>query len=136
MQNESCPRAVVPAILETYSGNAGSGTARLVFDNIKCRYRGDGVDYVFDRCTGPGGGDIMPGDTLNVSEARLRIQRADNSYNSTSIRAVPFGETGAPDYYSLIIFAPGSSHGAGVVVHTLASDVLCGGIEIELKSTE
>jgi hypothetical protein len=130
----SPPRmAVVPAILEVLSGGAGSGTARLVFDDIKCRYRGDGVNYVFDRCTGPGGRDILPGDNLSVSKARLRIQRSDNSYNSTSIRATPFGQYGAPDYFSLIIFSPGSTHDDVEVVHTWASDVTCGDIDIDLK---
>lgn len=125
----SPPRATtVPETLLVTAGGAGSGTARLTLNDFKCRYRGAGRDYVFDRCTGPGGSDIMPGDSLTVSEASLRILRADRGFATTTVNT-PIGILlGRPDSYTLVIRDP-----AGDVFQTLVADVTCGDIVIDIK---
>ncbi len=82
------PRTVtIPYVLPVLVGSAGTGLVKLQMDDIRCRYRGDGTNYVFVGCGGPGGVEMFPGEKVDVSQLGLRVQTADRSYPVTSVRA-------------------------------------------------
>ncbi|RLB52182.1 MAG: hypothetical protein DRJ42_15535 [Deltaproteobacteria bacterium] len=130
-QSFASPTTVtVPEEITVSAGDPRRQFAFLYLGDLRCKYRGDGSNYVFDKC--PGDESVSPGDTLSVSSARLHIQNGRCNAAGVLEAAVNIGSElvpapGAPDYYSLIIFDP-----AGAVAYTLATDVVNGDIDITL----
>jgi hypothetical protein len=55
------PRTVtIPYTLPVLAGSAGTGLAKLQMDDIRCRYRGDGTNYVFFGMWRPWWGHDVP----------------------------------------------------------------------------
>ena len=129
--NFGTPRSVViPAEIAVAVGGSGRGKTRLILnDNVTCTYLGTGTAYAFDRCTDPLDSGYVAGDSIDVSQIRLRIQQADRSFILTSVE-VGFGTgpvPGTPDFYELVIFDPG-----GVEVYRFIGSVDDGDIAITL----
>ena len=103
----------------------------LIFETLSLNGPDQVTDYVFDRCTGPGGTDLIPGHILSVSAASLRILQADKTQNKTSVivQVIESGlpAPGTPDYFSLIVFGPD-----GGISYSYGSDFICGDIDIHL----
>lgn len=99
----------IPASLEVTYGASGPGWTKLHLDDVTCRYRGAGISYTLERCTGPGASEYSAGDFINAANVRLRIQSADSAYEMTSVDAViGYGDPamGSPDYYAIEMFNP------------------------------
>lgn len=118
--------ATIPATLPVLTGAAGSGLALLSLDRVRCRYRGVGADYAFEACAGPGGHGLLPGDILNVTEARLRLITAERAFPVTTAR-VQLGsrQFGDADILRLEVF-----NSDGVFVHGVSTAVEIGDVEI------
>jgi hypothetical protein len=129
---ESPRTVIIPAELPVLKGNAGTGSARLRLDNHNCRYSGDGSggSYLFERCTGPGGKDLVPGDALDVTQVQLRIQSADRSAPVTYVQANigTNDDLFTLDEYSIYIAPPGSD----VPTFSASGRVFCGHVEVVL----
>jgi hypothetical protein len=127
----TAPRlAVIPAEIPVLLGGAGSGMARLNLDRIKCRYRGTGTNYAFERCAGPDGHALVPGDTVSYSEASLRVQSADRALPVTSVQVDIGAEPppqGLPDSYTITI-----TDTAGAPMYFFDGLLDCGDIDIVL----
>lgn len=122
----------VPETLPVVEGAAARGKARLSLGANKCSYRGTGATgdtgYLFERCNGPGGVSLIPGDTVVVSEVGLRIVSADRSVPVTSIQ-VDIGSdpwTGPADSYLIHIADP-----ARTIIYSFSANVECGDIAID-----
>lgn len=125
--------AVVPTELPVVRGSAGTGKARLTLGNVKCSYRGGGTtNYLFERCNGPGGVSLVPGDTIVVNEVSLRIVSADRTQPVTSVQVDlgtnPTPVPGGSDYYEITIGNPDGS----TIFDSFIDMVQCGDIEIDL----
>ncbi len=115
----------IPDTLSVLEGSAGSGLATLQMDGFRCRYRGDGTSYVFEGCGGPGGVELHPGDSVEISQVSLRVLTADRDYPVTSVRAV-LASPGAPDFYSAEVFGP-----SGGSIYSFSGLMECGDIDIQ-----
>jgi hypothetical protein len=119
---------VVPSEINVVVGGSGSGKIKLHLDDIICRYSGTGTTYAFVRCTDPLESAYVAGDSFAISNARLRIQQADRSFDLTSVE-VDLGTgpaPGTPDTYLLIISGPDG------FFYPFSGNVIDGDIEIIL----
>ena len=121
---------VIPSELPVTAGGSGNGWTRLHLDDITCRYRGTGATYGFVRCTDPLDSGYVAGDTLAITNARLRIQQADRDLGTAVVEAeiaesIP--APGAPDFYSILIIDP-----SGAVFYDFSGAVEDGDIDIML----
>jgi len=103
------PRPVtIPAEINVVTGGSGNGKVNLILDGVICKYRGVGASYEFDRCNS----DNVAGDSVPVSEARLKIKQADRSFGGTSV-SVPISSEPAPGardtYFIAVIDALGNT---------------------------
>jgi hypothetical protein len=100
----------VPDTVTVTDGDPSHLWAFLWFDDLRCKYRGDGTNYVFDHC--PSDGSVGPGDVLTVEYARLHIQNGRCS-DGGLIEAVavlgttdPIEAPGPVDTYELRVTEP------------------------------
>jgi len=124
---------VIPTEIAVTVGGSGRGKTRLILDDdVTCTYLGAGTTYVFDRCTDRHGRGYVAGDSIDVSQIRLRIQQADRSFALTSVE-VDFGTgplPGSPDSYELVVFT--ELGGVLTDVYRFTGNVIDGDIAVTL----
>lgn len=151
---EERTRVVIPSELPVTVGNAGNQWAEITFersethDVVTCRYRGDarrpnprrprgwvgGERYVFERCTGPGGGGLAAGDEVDVGWLSLHVQSGDHMScdDPETEVAVDFHVTPQllrvtrPDHYRIGVW----DDATGERVYIRDGDVATGDIEL------
>jgi hypothetical protein len=109
-QSFSEPTAVtVPDTITVTAGDPAHQWAFLYFDDLRCKYRSDGTNYVFDEC--PDDPSVAAGDALTVSSARLRIQNGSAGSDGYLAATVDIGaesvpSPGSPDTYYIAAELP------------------------------
>ena len=131
---DSPQTVVIPGVLPVTQGSAGTGTAQLKLDHTTCHYVGNGTnrDYQFDRCTGPHGVDLAPGDTLDTSTIQLQILTAAPISPWTVVEIGNLGSgvwAHTPDTYVVLIANP-----AGELIYNDAGDLLFGDLDFTFIS--
>jgi len=104
------------------------GQAALTLDDLVCTYRADGANYTFERCNRL----VMPGDVINISEAKLRVKQGNPGDSLTHLQAVLSitPGVGSPDTYYLLVT---DSTGADVYVSQVTPIVGSGDIDIMIR---
>jgi len=115
---DSSETVTIPFAIPVKVGASGNGRAQLQLGDVVCHYGGAGSAYEFQRCTGPRDSGYVPGMTLNVGNARLRLLSADPHYDLTLVRINIGGlPPGDPDEYRIDITNGTSSYSfSGLVI--------------------
>jgi hypothetical protein len=115
---DSAEMVTIPFEIPVKVGASGNGRAQLQLGDVICYYRGTGGAYEFQRCTDPLNSGYVPGISLNVGKARLRLLSADPNYDLTLVRINIGGVSpGDPDEYRIDITNGSSSYSfSGLVI--------------------